>query len=265
MRRIRLILEYDGAAYVGWQTQPNGVAVQQLVEEQLARVAGERIAVHASGRTDSGVHALAQVAHFDTNARMPADKFAFALNAGLPPDIRVRYSDEAPEGFHARFDVKGKQYRYTIVTGPHARAFLRNTALHVHGPLDEDKLRRAAAEIVGVHDFRAFMASGSSMENTVREIYRSEWSRQGSVLTYDVEGSGFLYNMVRILAGTMLDIAKGTLPETAMRAALISGNRSDAGATAPAHGLALVRVRYDGFDTAALCADAQTQPYQNEQ
>jgi tRNA pseudouridine38-40 synthase len=106
---------------------------------------------------------------------------------------------------------------------------------------------------------------GSSMENTVREIYRSEWSRQGSVLTYDVEGSGFLYNMVRILAGTMLDIAKGTLPETAMRAALISGNRSDAGATAPRARLALVRVRYDGFDTAALCADAQTQPYQNEQ
>jgi len=263
MRRIRLILEYDGTAYVGWQTQPNGVAVQQLVEEQLARVVGERVAVHASGRTDSGVHALAQVAHFDTTARMPADKFAFALNAGLPPDIHIRYSDEAPEGFHARFDVKGKQYRYTIVTGPHARVFLRNTALHVHGRLDEDKLFRVSQEIVGTHDFRSFMASGSSMENTVREIYRSEWARTGSVLTYDVEGSGFLYNMVRILVGTMLDIAKGTLPEAAMRRALTSGNRSDAGATAPAHGLALVRVRYDGFDTDMLCTDAQSAMHHN--
>ncbi len=255
MRRIRLILEYDGTAYVGWQTQPNGIAVQQLVEEQLQHITGEHINIHASGRTDSGVHALAQVAHFDTEARMPADKFAYALNAGLPRDIRIRYSDEAPQSFHSRFDVKAKQYRYTIVTGPHARAFLRNTALHLHGTFDEAKLHGAAADIIGSHDFRAFMASGSSMENTVREIYRSQWTRSGSMLIYDVEGSGFLYNMVRILVGTMLDIAKGTLPEGSMRTALASGCRDDAGATAPAHGLALVRVRYDGFDTAEVLGE----------
>jgi len=255
MRRIRLILEYDGTAYVGWQTQPNGIAVQQLVEEQLFRVTGERVDVHASGRTDSGVHALAQVAHFDTGARMPADKFAFALNAGLPPDIRVRYSDEAEEGFHARFSAKRKQYRYTLQTGPHGRAFLRDTALHVHGKPDESLLREAAAQAAGTHDFRAFMAANTRVEDTVRTVYRSEWTREGELLFYDVEGSGFLYNMVRILVGTMLDIAKGTLPPGAMEKALRSGERSDAGATAPAHGLTLMRVVYEGFDTAHILGD----------
>ena len=255
MRRIRLILEYEGTNYVGWQRQPNGISVQQLLEEQLARVTGENIPVHASGRTDSGVHALAQVAHFDTQVRMPADKFAYALNTGLPADIRVRYSGEAEADFHARFDAKHKQYRYAIQTGAHARAFLRNTALHVHGMLNEEALACAAQQVPGTHDFRAFMATNTSMENTVREIYRSEWTRCGELLYYDVEGSGFLYNMVRILVGTMLDIAKGTLPPESMKLALLSGRREDAGATAPAHGLTLVRVCYPGFDTALVLGE----------
>ncbi len=250
MRRIRLIIEYDGTAYVGWQTQPNGIAVQQLMEAALFKVTAEQICLHASGRTDSGVHALAQVAHFDTEARMPADKFAFALNALLPNDIRVRYSGEAPGGFHARFDAERKQYRYSIYHAEHARAFMRHTALHLHGAFDEALLFAAAAKIIGLHDFRAFMAAGSRVENTTREIYRSQWAREGNFLYYDVEGNGFLYNMVRILVGTMLDISKGVLPPQAMQAALQSGNRQDAGATAPAHGLMLMRVVYPGFDTA---------------
>ncbi len=252
MRRIRLIIEYDGTNYVGWQTQPNGLAVQQVLEKELRSITGEQIALHASGRTDSGVHALAQVAHFDTSARMPADKFAFALNSGLPRDIRIRYSGEAPEDFHARFSAKRKQYRYTLQTGEHARAFLRNTALHVHGRLNEDVLHQMAKDAIGAHDFRAFMAANTAMENTVREISRSEWTREGELLYYDVEGNGFLYNMVRILVGTMLAAAKGTLPPDAMQKALSSGLRQDAGPTAPAHGLMLMRVVYPGFDTAEI-------------
>lgn len=252
MRRIRLIIEYDGTNYVGWQTQPNGLAIQQVIEQELYSVTGEEISLYASGRTDSGVHALAQVAHFDTNARMPADKFAFALNSGLPRDIRIRYSAEAEEDFHARFSAKRKQYRYTLQAGDHAHVFLRNTALHVHGRLNEDVLHQMAKDAIGAHDFHAFMAANTSMENTVREIYRSEWTREGELFYYDVEGNGFLYNMVRILVGTMLAAAKGTLPPGAMQKALSSGRREDAGPTAPAHGLTLMRVVYPDFDTAEI-------------
>lgn len=252
MKRIRLIIEYDGTAYVGWQTQPNGPAIQQFIEEALEKVTKERCVLHASGRTDSGVHALAQVAHFDTHARMPADKYAFALNTLLPRDIRIRYADEAPPAFHARFDAERKHYRYTIQLGAHARAFLRHTALHVYDPLDIPQLQSVAAVVLGEHDFRAFMASGSRLQHTIRTIYRSEWSLIGNMLYYDVEGNGFLYNMVRILVGTMLDIGKGLLPPACLTAALRSGIRSDAGPTAPAHGLMLMRIWYPAFDTASV-------------
>ncbi|MBR0444924.1 MAG: tRNA pseudouridine(38-40) synthase TruA [Clostridia bacterium] len=249
MRRIRLIAEYEGTAYVGWQTQPNGIAVQQKIEEAIENVTGTRSALHGSGRTDSGVHALAQVAHFDTTARMPADKFAFALNTFLPGDIRILYSDEVPDTFHSRFCAKRKHYRYSIQTGPHADVFLRRTALHVHAPLDFDVLQNAASEYLGEHDFRAFMSTGSTMENTVRSIYFSEWTMDGNLLHYDVCGNGFLYNMVRIMVGTMLEINAGKLPKDSIRNAFSTPERSLAGATAPAHGLTLLRVIYPDFDT----------------
>ena len=249
MRRIRFIVEYDGTDYVGWQVQPNGVSVQSLLEAALAKVAGEPIMVHGSGRTDSGVHARAQVAHFDTDARMPADKIAIAANMLLPADIRLLYSEEAPADFHARFSAKEKSYRYTVQLGAHARVFTRRTALHVHTPLSVPDMNSAAANVVGEHDFRAFMSAGTEMENTVRTVLHSAWTKEGSLLHYDVTGTGFLYNMVRILAGTMLDIGRGYLPVDSMEKALASRNRRDAGATAPAHGLTLMRVRYPDFDT----------------
>ena len=249
MRRIRLIVEYEGSAYVGWQTQPNGIAVQQKIEEAIENVTGVRSVLQGSGRTDSGVHALAQVAHFDTNVRMPADKFAFALNTYLPGDIRILYSDEAPETFHARFSAKRKYYRYTVQMGPHADVFTRRTALHVHAPLSFDGLQSTAAEYVGEHDFRAFMSAGSTMENTLRTIFSSEWTAEGNYLHYDVCGSGFLYNMVRIMVGTMLEINSGRLPRDSVQKALSTADRSFAGATAPAHGLTLLRVVYPDFDT----------------
>ncbi|MCL2696156.1 MAG: tRNA pseudouridine(38-40) synthase TruA [Clostridiales bacterium] len=256
MKRIRIILEYEGTSYVGWQIQPNGVSIQQMLTDAIFGVTGERVNVIGSGRTDSGVHARAQVAHFDTQARMPADKFAVALNTHLPPDIRVLYSAEAPPDFHACFSAKQKQYRYTVQLGPHARVQTRNTALHLHTVPSFDLLQAAAAACVGTHDFRAFMATGSKpMEDTRRTIFSSEWSQVGGgskpppYWRYDVAGSGFLYNMVRILVGTMLEIGSGKLPPEAMTRALTGGARDLAGPTAPAHGLTLWRVCYPDFDT----------------
>jgi len=248
-RRIRIVVSYDGTDYVGWQVQLNGVSVQQKLNEALLNVTGETIQVHGSGRTDSGVHARAQVAHFDTDARMPADKFAIAMNMRLPRDIRVLFSEEADPSFHSRFSAKNKTYRYTIQTGLHADVFSRGTALHVHTPLDFDAMRLAAKDVLGTHDFAAFMSAGTTMENTVRTVTRSEWSQDGNYLYYDVSANGFLYNMVRILVGTLIEIGSGKLPQDAISRALETKSRNDAGATAPAHGLMLMRVQYDGFDT----------------
>lgn len=250
MKRIRLIVQYDGTGYVGWQTQPNGVAVQAVLEKEIEKLSGKPAALHGSGRTDSGVHALAQVAHFDTESRIPSDKWAFALNAGLPPDIRVQFSDEAKPDFHARYDVKQKHYRYTIELGAHASAFRRNTALHYHGALDLGRMERAASQALGEHDFVAFKTAGTRLNSTVRTLYRSAWTRHGSLLYYDVAGSGFMYNMVRILVGTMLEIGGGLCDENAIKKAFDSGKREDAGATAPPQGLMLMRVQYPSFDTA---------------
>ena len=248
-RRIRIIVSYDGTDYVGWQVQPNGVSVQQRLNEALLDVTGETIQVHGSGRTDSGVHARAQVAHFDTDARMPADKFAIAMNMRLPRDIRVLFSEEADPVFHARFSAKNKTYRYAVQTGLHADVFTRDTALHVHTPLDFYAMQSAAGDVSGTHDFRAFMSAGTTMENTVRTVTRSEWSQDGAYLFYNVGANGFLYNMVRILVGTMLEIGSGKLPQNAIAHALETKDRTDAGATAPAQGLTLMRVQYADFDT----------------
>ena len=253
-RRIRVIVQYDGTNYVGWQLQENGVSVQQRLNEAALSITGETIQFHGSGRTDSGVHANAQVAHFDTGVRMPADKFAIALNMRLPRDIRVLYSEEAPEDFHSRFSAKNKTYRYTVQTGLHADVFTRTTALHVHTQLDVSRMQRAAKFALGEHDFSAFMSAGCTMENTVRTVTRSEWTQNGKYLYYDVSANGFLYNMVRILAGTLLEVGGGKLPEDAIAIALSSGLRSDAGATAPPHALCLQRVQYDDFDTDEVLA-----------
>lgn len=252
MRRVRIIVEYDGTSYVGWQVQPNGVSVQQRLNEAVFAVTGERVALHGSGRTDSGVHARAQVAHFDTTARMDAGKFAVAMNMHLPRDIRVLYSEETSSDFHARFSAKEKSYRYTVQLGPHAHVFTRTTALHVHTPLDLATMREAADAVLGTHDFVAFMSAGTTIENTVRTLYASQWTERGCYLHYDVTGNGFLYNMVRILVGTMLEVGSGKRKPASLLRALLQADRSLAGPTAPPHGLTLTRVRYSDFDTDAI-------------
>lgn len=249
MKRVRMIIAYDGTNYVGWQTQPNGVSVQETLEQALLEVVKAPVSVQGSGRTDSGVHARAQVAHFDTEARMAADKYAIALNMHLPDDVRVLYSEECDPAFHARFSAKTKQYLYRIHIGTHADVFSRNYALQLYRMPDLGLLQSCAAAIEGTHDFRAFMSMGTRMENTVRTVTQSEWGFDGTFLTYAVTGNGFLYNMVRILVGTMLEIAFGKLPPDSIVRALASAERKDAGPTAPAHGLTLNRVSYPDFDT----------------
>ena len=249
MRRIRTIIAYDGTDYVGWQTQPNGLAVQEVIEGAIREVTGEQTSLQGSGRTDSGVHARAQVAHFDTDARMAADKFAIALNTHLPADIRVLYSEEADPEFHARFSAKEKQYRYFVQIGPHADVFARKYALHAYMPLDLDLMNEAAALVVGTHDFSAFMSTGREVETAVRTVSLSRWERQGKFLVYTVQGNGFLYNMVRILVGTMVGMGSGRIPADSMEKALSTLSRRDAGPTAPPHGLILWRVKYPNFDT----------------
>lgn len=245
MRRIRLTIEYDGTNYAGWQRQSNALAVQQVVEEALARLTGETVTVHGASRTDAGVHALGQSAHFDTDSRIPGEKFSYALNTMLPPDIRVRASGDAAPDFHARFSSKGKRYRYLFYDAPHAGALNRLTHAHSIYPLDDALMREEARALIGTHDFAAFAASGSVVKDTVRTIWRADIDRDGHEVKLTVEGSGFLYNMVRIIAGTLRDIGSGKLAPGALRRAIETGDRLDLGVTAPAHGLMLMEVFYE--------------------
>ena len=249
MRNLLLTISYRGTDLHGWQIQDNAVTVQEVFQNALYEIIHERPDIKGCSRTDSGVHAAAQVAHFDTEARMAADKFAIAANMHLPPDIRVLWSEECSPDFHARFSAKKKQYRYTVRVGMHADVFSRLTALQLHHVPDLAAMQRAAMDAIGTHDFRAFMSTGTRMENTVRTIEQSEWTQNGPFLVYTVTGNGFLYNMVRILVGTMLEIGFGLRAEDSIRVALETQNRSDAGPTAPAHGLLLARVCYPDFDT----------------
>ena len=248
MRRIHLIVEYDGTAYAGWQRQANAMTVQEKLERAILKLTGEELCVSGASRTDAGVHALGQSAHFDTESRIPADKFSFALNTMLPPDIRVTRSEEVPPEFHARFSTKGKRYRYLFHAAPHAGALTRNTHAHVIYPLDVERMQAEAQDLVGTHDFAAFAASGSVVKDTVRTIYRAEVTSEGSEIRLIVEGSGFLYNMVRIIAGTLIGVGSGKLEPGAFRRAVASGDRLDLGITAPAHGLTLMEVFYDPDD-----------------
>ena len=245
MRRIHLIVEYDGTNYAGWQRQENALAVQQVLEEALSKLTRERIVVHGASRTDAGVHALGQSAHFDTESRIPADKFSYAVNTMLPPDIRIRSSEEVSPDFHARFSAKGKRYRYLFWDARHAGALNRFTHAHSIYPLSVGRMRAEAEALIGTHDFAAFAASGSVVKDTVRTLWRADVTRDGDEVKLIVEGSGFLYNMVRIIAGTLRDIGSGKLEPGALRRAIETGDRLDLGVTAPAKGLTLMEVFYE--------------------
>jgi tRNA pseudouridine38-40 synthase len=248
-RRVLLTLSYDGTAYSGWQRQANAMTVQQKLEEALFALTGERITMMGASRTDAGVHALGQRAHFDTGSRIPAIRFPYALDTCLPPDIRVLAGVEVDDRFHARFDARGKQYIYRIHNARHASALRRNLTAHVPVPLNVEAMRRALPLLLGTHDFRAFEASGGTAKNTVRTIGQAELTQAGEELTLTVRGNAFLYNMVRIIAGTLIEIGKGKLAADCIRRAFLTGDRLVLGSTAPAQGLELNRVFYDpGID-----------------
>ena len=251
-RRFVLVCEYDGTAYCGWQRQINGPSVQQVLEETLARLTGEAVTVTGSSRTDAGVHALGLCAHFDSATRIPPDKLAFALNTMLPPDIRIRESSPAPEGFHARYSACGKVYRYAFFNSRHDCAIGRQYAAHVPLELDERLMHEEAQALCGTHDFAAFAASGSVATSTVRTIYRAQVTRSGETVALTVLGDGFLYNMVRIIAGTLMEVGTGKRAPGAIASAIATGDRLALGQTAPAKGLTLMRVLYGGDEETAL-------------
>ena len=251
-RRFLLVCEYDGTAYCGWQRQINGPSVQQVLEETLAKLTGEPVTVTGSSRTDAGVHALGLCAHFDSATRIPPDKLAFALNTMLPPDIRIRESGPAPEGFHARYSACGKVYRYAFFNSRHDCAIGRQYAAHVPLELNERLMHEEAQALCGTHDFAAFAASGSVASSTVRTIYRAQVRRCGDTVTLTVLGDGFLYNMVRIIAGTLMEVGTGKRSPGAIARAIETGDRLALGQTAPAKGLTLMRVLYGGDEETAL-------------
>jgi len=246
MKNIKLIIEYDGTEYAGWQRQTNALSVQQVIEDALNTLTGSNIELTGSGRTDSGVHARGQVANFHTDSTIPPERFSFALNTLLPKDIRIVHSMEVPDCFHARYSAIGKRYRYSMITNPHGTAIGSRYYCHVPYPLDVEAMKRACSYIIGTHDFAAFQAAGSAARTTVRTIGMARIVSRPPFLYFDIEGSGFLYNMVRILAGTLLEIGKGKLAPDNMPEIIKSRDRRRAGPTAPAQGLSLEEVYYEG-------------------
>ncbi len=245
MRNIKLTIEYEGTNYHGWQVQKNAVTVQECFEKALSRLLGEKTGVVGCSRTDVGVHACGQVAHFFTDAAIPGEKFSYALNNLLPSDIVVQKSEEVPENFHARYSSKGKRYRYLICNSPHQSALMRNRACHVRPELDFEQMRKAAVHFTGEHDFAAFQATGGQVRSTVREIYSTAVKRrEDSLIELEVTGNGFLYNMVRIIAGTLIYVGMGKLAESDIPGIISGLDRTRAGKTAPAQGLYLMEIYY---------------------
>ena len=246
--KFKLTVAYDGSGYEGWQTQKIGTGVQQKVEEALAKLFPSRPRVHGSSRTDTGVHALGMIAHFEVPRaewKMKARKLALALNAWLPEDIRILGAVRAPSSFHARFDARGKQYRYFVWNHPAMNPLQRRIAWHVPRRLNLDAMRAAARLVVGRHDFQAFAANpGYAKESTIRTVTRCEVKRASPGLTFIIEGDGFLYKMCRGIVGTLVQVGLGKFSAKEIKHMLRSKDRRLAGMTAPAHGLVLWRVFY---------------------
>jgi tRNA pseudouridine38-40 synthase len=250
MRNLKIVLTYDGSEFSGWQVQPDAATIQGTLASAIGRVTGEKVLPQGSGRTDAGVHALAQVATFATESPIPAENLVKALNDVLPASIRVLQAAEAAPEFHARKSARAKTYRYRIYRAAVCPPFLARYVWHYPYPLDEDAIRRAAGFVIGEHDFTSFAAVDSERGredetiSNVRRIFASAWEREAEELIYTVRGSGFLHHMVRNLVGTFVLVGKGTLKPENLTQILAARDRSAAGATAPASGLYLVSVEY---------------------
>jgi tRNA pseudouridine38-40 synthase len=251
LRNISLTIEYDGTNYAGWQTQRLPASsstrlkkktIQETIEKSLRIILREKVSLTASGRTDAGVHAEAQVANFKTTSFLPEEKIRFSLNSLLPDDIAITGVKEMPFDFHARFNARAKVYRYTIVNRKHRAVFLNKYAWHCYFPLDAALMRKESACLLGKHDFKSFTASGGDQGSTTRVIRELKIEKKRDVIVVSVTANGFLYNMVRNIVGTLVDIGRGRLSN--MRMILRAKDRKCAGMTAPAKGLFLVRVYY---------------------
>ena len=246
MRNIKLIIEYDGKEFNGWQKQPNKLNIQGTIEQAIKLVTGEEVDLTASGRTDAGVHAFGQVANFKTNANIPIEKVAIALNSNLKKSIRIISAEEVDERFHSRLSCKRKTYRYVINNSEFSSAIYRNLETHIPQKLNVEKMKEAAKYFEGEHDFKAFKASGTSSKSSVRTIYRAEVIDAPNNRIYiELTGSGFLYNMVRIISGTLVDVGTEKIKPEDIKNIIESKDRTLAGKTLPPNGLFLVDVKYD--------------------
>lgn len=247
VKRVRLTVAYDGTNYRGWQVQPNGITIEQVLNEKLSALLGEEIVVTGASRTDSGVHSLGNIAIFDTNTRMPAEKISFALNQRLPEDIVVQDSREVLSDWHPRYQNSRKTYEYRILNRTFRMPGRRFDTYFYYHPLDVEKMQQAAAYLEGEHDFKSFCAVGAQVKTTTRTIYSCNVTRDASdVITVRVTGNGFLYNMVRIIAGTLIKVGGGELAPEEIPLILEKKDRSAAGPTAPAHGLTMIGIEYEG-------------------
>lgn len=252
MRRIRLRVAYDGTNYCGWQIQDNAITVEEVLTKALAELLQKPVELIGASRTDSGVHAMGNVAVFDTESRIPAEKFAIALNRYLPEDIRVQKSEDVAADFHPRYCDSKKTYEYTITNTAIQIPQRGRYSYHVYYSLDVAKMRKAAKCFIGTHDFSAFCSVGSQVKSKVRTIYSVEvetseirGANPGREIVIRISGNGFLYNMVRIIAGTLLEVGAGRREIATVEEAIATGERSKAGPTAPAHGLMLKEIEYE--------------------
>ena len=246
MRNIKLTIEYDGKDFNGWQKQPNKLNIQGTIEEAIKRITGEEIDLMASGRTDAGVHAFGQVANFKTNSNIPIEKIPIAINTNLKKSIRIVDAQEVDERFHSRLSCKRKTYRYVINCGKYESAIYRNLETYVPFKLDVKKMQEAAKYFEGEHDFKAFKASGTSSKSSVRTIYKANVIPQKNDRIFiELTGNGFLYNMVRIIAGTLVEVGEEKIEPDRIPEIIDSKNRENAGKTLPAKGLFLLNVEYD--------------------
>lgn len=246
MRNIRLTLEYDGKEFNGWQKQPNKLNIQGTIEKAIERITGEKIDLMASGRTDRGVHALGQVANFKTNSKLPIEKFPIAINSNMKSSIRIKDAEEVDERFHSRLSCKRKTYRYVINNSKYGSSIYRNLETHIPVKLNIDKMKEAVKYFEGEHDFKAFRASGTSSKSSVRTIYKAEIiERPDERIWIELTGNGFLYNMVRIISGTLVDVGLGKIEPEEIKNIIESKDRQKAGKTLAPQGLFLVNVEYN--------------------
>lgn len=244
MRNIKFIVSYDGTDFHGFQTQPNLRTVQGELQQAAERLTGESVSIIGSGRTDAGVHAVGQVINFRTSSRIPIEKWPIAMHTILPSDIVIRGAEEATPDFHARFDATGKKYLYQIDLGLYPNVFLRRYAWHVPYRLEIERMRMAAHHLTGEHDYTSFCNAATPVEDKIRHIHGISMEQVDQILKIVVHGNGFLWNMVRILTGTLVDVGRGRIPVDAVPDILAAKDRARAGVTAPAHGLTLFQVLY---------------------